>query len=185
MVENMEIVRYNIDGVVLFKPRVFSDERGYFFEAYNQKIFQNETGEKHVFVQDNQSLSHKNTVRGLHFQKPPFAQGKLVSVVQGAVIDLLVDIRTNSKTYGNSLQVELSGLEAAFLWVPPGFAHGFYTLEDHTVFQYKCTNFYHKESEGAIKWDDPSFDFAQLAIHPIVSEKDRIAPDFKTFNSPF
>ncbi|MDX1349937.1 MAG: dTDP-4-dehydrorhamnose 3,5-epimerase [Putridiphycobacter sp.] len=181
----MEIERFNIDGVILFKPKVFRDERGYFFEAFNYNTFTDVVGQPYDFVQDNQSMSQKNTVRGLHFQKPPNAQGKLVSVVQGAVIDLMVDIRKNSKTYGKSLQVKLTGHEAAFLWVPPGFAHGFCTLEEDTIFQYKCTNYYHKASEGAIKWDDPSFGFKGLILEPIVSEKDVLAPNFKDFTSPF
>lgn len=185
MVEGMEIIKFEIEGVILLKPRVFSDSRGYFFEAFNQKLFNESVGENITFVQDNQSLSQKDTVRGLHFQKPPFAQGKLVSVVKGAVIDMVVDIRKNSKTYGQSLEIELNDSEAAFLWVPPGFAHGFCVLEDDTIFQYKCTNYYHKESEGAINWSDFNFSFRSSVKHPVVSEKDAKAPSFKSLESPF
>jgi len=144
----MEVIKFNIEGVLLFKPRVFEDDRGYFFEAFSQKEFSNYVDGPISFVQDNQSMSHRGAVRGLHFQKPPHAQGKLVSVVAGEVVDLLVDIRKESKTFGQSLKVNLTGDEAEFLWIPAGFAHGFYTKQDHTIFQYKCTNYYHKESEG-------------------------------------
>ena len=181
----MEIKTFDISGVILFKPRVFKDDRGYFFEAFNKKIFDEIVGEHYDFVQDNQSLSQKETVRGLHFQKPPFEQGKLVSVVKGAVIDFLVDIRKESATYGKSIQVKLTEDEHSFLWIPPGFAHGFYTLEDHTIFQYKCTNYYNKESEGDLRWDDKSFDFYNLTNSPVVSEKDKVAEPFLTFKSPF
>lgn len=181
----MEITKFFIEGVILFKPRVFKDSRGHFFEAFNQQVFNDNVEEQFDFVQDNQSLSQKNTLRGLHFQKPPHAQGKLVSVVQGAVVDIVVDIRKDSLTYGKSLEVKLTANEAAFLWVPPGFAHGFYTTEENTIFQYKCTNYYNKESEGSIFWKDSNFDFSKRIIDPIVSEKDAIAPHFTNFKSPF
>lgn len=185
MVANMEIEKFEIEGVLLFKPRVFEDNRGYFFESFNQKVFNESVGYEVDFVQDNQSQSQKGTVRGLHFQSPPFDQGKLVSVVKGAVLDFVVDIRKGSVTYGKSLRVRLSEDEFSFLWVPPGFAHGFYTLKDDTVFQYKCSNFYNKESEGDLKWDDTHFGFDSLVKKPIVSEKDAQAKPFNLFNSPF
>lgn len=181
----MEIITFNIEGLLLYKPQVFTDERGYFYESFNQKKFNEAIGRDVKFVQDNQSLSQKGTVRGLHFQAPPHAQGKLVNVVQGEVLDFVVDIRKNSPTYGQSQQVKLTAEEAAFLFVPAGFAHGFYTLKDHTIFQYKCTNYYHKNSEGAIKWSDQSFDFYKVVNKPIVSSKDQEAPNFKDFKSPF
>lgn len=181
----MEVIKFELEGVLLLKPKVYKDERGYFYESFNQKTFNDVVGEKIEFVQDNQSSSQKHTLRGLHFQAPPFAQGKLVRVVQGAVIDLIVDIRKNSPTYGQTLTVELQAENHEILWVPPGFAHGFYTLEDHTIFQYKCSNFYNKESEGAILWNDPAFDFQAKFESPILSEKDKIAPVFNQLNSPF
>ncbi|MFK8038281.1 MAG: dTDP-4-dehydrorhamnose 3,5-epimerase [Crocinitomicaceae bacterium] len=181
----MEIEKFDINDVILFKPRVFTDDRGYFFEAFNQKTFNECVGYEVDFVQDNQSQSQKGTVRGLHFQSPPFEQGKLVSVVKGAVIDFLVDIRTNSLTYGDSMKVHLSENDFSFLWIPPGFAHGFCTLEDNTIFQYKCSNFYNKDSEGDLKWDDSKFGFGNLIKDPIVSEKDKKAQAFTSFNSPF
>lgn len=181
----MEIERFKIEGILLFKPKVFKDSRGYFFESFNQKVFNESVGSHIEFVQDNQSQSQKDTVRGLHFQSPPFDQGKLVSVVKGAVLDFIVDIRKDSLTYGKSLQVRLSEDEFSFLWIPPGFAHGFYTLEDDTIFQYKCSNFYNTESEGDLKWDDPEFGFASLVEKPIVSKKDAKAESFNLFNSPF
>lgn len=182
----MEVVKFDIEGVLLFKAQVFQDDRGYFFEAFSQKKFSAYVEEPINFVQDNQSLSQKGTVRGLHFQKPPHAQGKLVNVVTGAVVDLIVDIRSGSKTYGQSLEVSLFGDKAEFLWVPAGFAHGFYTKEDQTIFQYKCSNYYNRESEGSLAWNDPAFGFEKIVENnPIVSDKDQIAPLFKDFNSPF
>ncbi len=181
----MEIKKFDISDVILFKPKVFRDDRGYFFEAFNKRVFDEVVGEEYNFVQDNQSQSQKGTIRGLHFQKPPFAQGKLVSVVKGKVIDFLVDIRKQSPTYGKDLQVVLTENEHAFLWIPPGFAHGFYTLEDHTIFQYKCTNYYHKDSEGDLKWSDSAFSFSKLADNPTVSDKDQVAESFTNFKSPF
>ena len=181
----MEVIKFELEGVLLLKPKVYKDERGYFYESFNQKTFNDVVGEKIEFVQDNQSSSQKHTLRGLHFQAPPFAQGKLVRVVQGAVIDLIVDIRKNSPTYGQTLTVELQAENHEILWVPPGFAHGFYTLVDHTIFQYKCSNFYNKESEGAILWSDTAFDFQKQFQNPILSEKDQVAPTFNQLNSPF
>ena len=181
----MEVVKFNIEGVLLLKPNVFFDERGYFFESFNQKKFDEIVKENIQFTQDNQSLSQKNTLRGLHFQVPPYAQGKLVRVVKGRVIDLLVDIRKESKTYGKTLQVELSGSKHELLWIPKGFAHGFYTVEDDTIFQYKCTDYYHPKSEGSINWGDSQFDFKNSFINPILSEKDDQAKGFDQFISPF
>ena len=181
----MEVIKFELEGVLLLKPKVYKDERGYFYESFNQKTFNDVVGEKIEFVQDNQSSSQKHTLRGLHFQAPPFAQGKLVRVVQGAVIDLIVDIRKNSPTYGQTLTVELQAENHEILWVPPGFAHGFYTLADHTIFQYKCSNFYNKESEGDILWSDAAFDFQKQFKNQILNEKDKIAPVFNQLNSPF
>lgn len=173
-----------IDGPLIIQPKVFTDSRGYFFESYSESLFADQ-GIQVKFVQDNQSLSGKGTVRGLHFQSPPHAQGKLVRVVSGSVLDVIVDIRKTSATYGKIFTIMLSGENKTMLWIPEGFAHGFSTLEDGTIFQYKCTGYYHKESEGGIRWNDPT-----LAIHwgvekPIVSEKDSSLPLFTDFVSPF
>ncbi len=137
------------------------------------------------FVQDNQSMSMKGVLRGLHFQAPPFAQGKLVRVIQGSVIDVAVDIRKSSPSFGKHVAVELSGDNKRMFWVPEGFAHGFLTLEDHTIFSYRCTDVYNKESEGSLNWNDPELNIDWNISDPILSEKDQIAPLLADFNSPF
>ena len=137
------------------------------------------------FVQDNESMSGKGVLRGLHFQKPPFTQGKLVRVMRGSVLDVAVDIRKNSSTYGQWASVVLSQENKWMYWVPPGFAHGFVTLEDHTIFFYKCTNVYNKESEGSISWNDPDLNIDWKITNPVLAEKDKEAPAFKGFDSPF
>jgi len=180
----MKIIHTEIPGLVEVEPRVFGDERGYFFESYNQNLYE-EAGIKAQFAQDNQSLSGKGVLRGLHFQAPPYAQGKLVRVINGAVLDVAVDIRQGSPTYGRHHKVLLSGVNKKTLWVPPGFAHGFLTLEDDSVFFYKCTNFYHKESEGSIRWNDPDLKIDWEIQRPTLSDKDREAPLFSEFQSPF
>lgn len=173
-----------IAGVWIIEPQVFSDVRGYFFESYQKEKFYR-LGIEVEFIQDNESMSHKNTVRGLHFQAPPYAQGKLVRVVQGSVYDVCVDIRKGSPTYGKHFGIELSAQNHLMLWIPPGFAHGFSVLEDNTIFQYKCTQIYHKESEGGILWNDPTLNIDWKVTQPIVSEKDQKLPTFDTFISPF
>lgn len=180
----MKVFPIDITGPLVIEPTVFADERGYFFESYSKQKFL-ELGIDEDFVQDNQSLSQKGTVRGLHFQAQPYAQGKLVRVVQGAVLDVIVDIRTQSPTYGKTFSIEITHDNKRMLWIPAGFAHGFSTLENDTIFQYKCTNYYNKASEGGIRWNS-----AELAIdwqidHAIVSEKDKVLPDFSAFVSPF
>ncbi|MDA1009546.1 MAG: dTDP-4-dehydrorhamnose 3,5-epimerase, partial [Bacteroidetes bacterium] len=137
------------------------------------------------FVQDNQSLSQKGVLRGLHFQNPPFAQGKLVRVIKGSVIDVSVDIRKDSKTYGKHFSIELSEENKKVVWIPPGFAHGFYTLENDTIFTYKCTGVYNKDSEGALLWNDSELNIDWGVERPLVSEKDLIAGNFKDFKSQF
>jgi len=181
----MEIVETKIPDLVIIKPTVFQDDRGYFFESYNKEKFISK-GIDQNFVQDNESKSMKGVLRGLHFQKPPFSQGKLVRVMKGAVLDVAVDLRKKSPTYGQWESIKLTDENKFMYWVPPGFAHGFVTLEDHTVFFYKCTNVYNKESEGSIRWNDPvlNIDWGEIN-EPILSEKDQIAPLFDQFISPF
>jgi dTDP-4-dehydrorhamnose 3,5-epimerase len=179
----LNIIETIIEGVYLIKPKIFKDERGYFFESFNQKEINKKTNVS--FVQDNQSLSSKDILRGLHFQKPPFAQDKLVSVIKGSVLDVVVDIRVNSKTYGKYIIEELNEENHHQLFIPIGMAHGFLSLEDHTIFAYKCSNFYNRESEGVIKWNDPDLNIKWPISNPILSEKDENAKKFSSFVSPF
>lgn len=183
----MNVVDTEIEGVKIIEPLLFGDARGYFFESFNAKDFAEQTGINVTFVQDNESKSHYGVLRGLHFQKPPFAQAKLVRVVQGTVLDVAVDIRRGSPTYGRHVSVELSGENHRQLFLPKGMAHGFSVLSDEVVFQYKCDEYYHPEAEGAIAWDDPT-----LAINwrlpsdkVLLSEKDSHHPKFDEFTSPF
>lgn len=165
-------------------PSVYRDDRGYFMESYKETAFK-EAGINTSFVQDNQSLSGKGILRGLHFQGPNFAQAKLVKVVSGAVLDVALDIRPNSPTYGKHVSQVLDTKNMYQLYIPEGFAHGFVTLEDNTVFQYKCGNYYNKESEGGIAWNDPTLNIDWGIENPILSEKDNYNPLFKDFKSPF
>lgn len=180
----MEIVKTSIEGLLIIKPDVFKDERGYFFESYNKEHFLKH-GLDMTFVQDNESKSGKGVLRGLHFQKPPYAQGKLVRVVKGSVLDVAVDIREGSPTYGKWEATVLSEENKEMFWIPEGFAHGFVTLEENTVFTYKCTNVYNKESEGSLRWNDPDINIDWNIDNPILSEKDKISPLFKEFETPF
>ena len=180
----MELIKTNLDGVLVIKPDVFADERGYFFESYNEEKFY-EKGLTSSFLQDNESKSRKNVLRGLHFQVPPFEQGKLVRVMWGAALDVAVDLRKHSPTFGQWTAATLSRENKQMLWIPPGFAHGFVTLEDDTVFFYKCTNVYNKESERSILWNDPDLNIEWGVKDPVISEKDRIAISFREFDSPF
>lgn len=154
MIDAMEVIKTEIDGVVIIEPRIFCDERGYFYESFSQREFEEKVC-RTTFVQDNQSKSSFGVVRGLHFQKPPYTQSKLVRCVKGAVLDVAVDIRKGSPTFGKYVAVELSGENHRQLFVPRGFAHGFAVLTDEAVFQYKCDNYYNKESEGTLAWNDP------------------------------
>ncbi len=185
---NMEIKETGIKDLLLIELKVHGDERGHFLESYNQLTFKN-YGIDVNFMQDNQSLSLKNIVRGLHFQAPPHAQGKLVRVIKGAVLDVAVDIRKNSTTYGKSYSVKLSevkkGEKYVMLWVPPGFAHGFATLEDDTIFSYKCTDTYHPETEGGILWNDRDLGIDWMVENPTLSDKDKVHQPFSLFISPF
>lgn len=175
------------NAVLLLQPKVFKDERGYFYESFQTQKFKNLTPElKNVeFVQDNESKSTQNVLRGLHFQAPPYAQGKLIRVIKGSVYDVAVDIRKNSPTYGQSYAVTLSEENKKQLWVPPGFAHGFQTLEEDTIFAYKCTNYYHPESEGCILWSDEDLNIKWPLNHPTLSVKDQKGQHFRDFVSPF
>lgn len=180
----MEILKTSIGGLLILKPSVFEDERGYFFESFNHEKFL-QHGLEMAFVQDNESKSKKGVLRGMHFQSPPFAQGKLVRVMRGRVLDVAVDIRKGSPTYGKWHSVELSGENKWMYWIPAGFAHGFLTLEDETVFFYKCTNVYNKDAEWCIRWNDPDLNIDWGMADPIVSKRDSHAPFFKDFNSLF
>ncbi len=181
----MNFTKCEIEGLLIIEPKVFGDERGYFFESFNQELFNSATNNKYQFLQDNQSLSNKNVVRGLHFQAPPFEQGKLVRVVQGAVLDVVVDIRSKSPTFGQTFKIELTEENKKQLWIPPGFAHGFSTLEDQTIFQYKCTNLYQPSSEGCVLWNDDQLKIDWQVEQPIISEKDSKGTQWIDFSSPF
>lgn len=181
----MTCERTAIEGLLILKPKRFEDPRGYFFESFNQKTFAELVGSEYHFVQDNESKSQKNVLRGLHFQAPPFAQGKLVRVIKGRVLDVAVDIRKDSKTFGQHVALELSESNGLIFWIPPGFAHGFLTLEEDTIFSYKCTDYYAPAHEGAIMWNDASLQINWQEQDVLVSEKDKHAEQFTTFNSPF
>lgn len=170
----MEIIKTTIDGVVIIEPCIYSDSRGYFFESFNQKEFEEKVC-KTTFVQDNESKSSYGVIRGLHFQRPPFAQSKLVRVVKGTVLDVAVDIRKGSPTFGQHVAVELTEENHRQFFIPKGFAHGFSVLSEEVVFQYKCDNFYSPQCEGAIAWDDPDLgiDWKITVDNIILSEKDK------------
>ncbi len=180
----MNIIPTDITDLYVVEPQVFKDKRGYFFEAHNQKKLK-DAGLDLTFVQDNESKSQKGVLRGLHFQKPPYAQGKMVRVIKGKVLDVAVDIRKGSPTYGKYHAVEISEKNKRMFWIPPGFAHGFATLEDETIFFYKCTNYYNRESEGSILWNDPDLNIDWQVENPVLSEKDISSPRFSQLDSPF
>ncbi len=181
----MQITETHIKDLFIVKPNVFGDERGYFYESFNQQRFNELVGKEITFVQDNQSQSQKNVLRGIHFQNPPFAQGKLVRVVKGSVLDVAVDLRIDSPTYGENFTIKLDDKHHEMLWIPEGFGHGFVSLEDDTIFSYKCTNYYNKESEGCILWNDPTININWNVENPILSEKDKEGVPFETFSSQF
>ncbi|MEM1003575.1 MAG: dTDP-4-dehydrorhamnose 3,5-epimerase [Bacteroidota bacterium] len=176
----MEIKETNIEGCFLMEPKVFGDNRGYFFESYNQEIFEKKTGAKPFFVQDNQSFSTRGVLRGLHFQKGQYAQAKLVRVLEGEVLDVAVDIRPGSKTFGKVVSNILSAENKRQMYIPRGCAHGFVTLSKTASFFYKCDNFYNKESEGGVLYNDPDFniDWVIGESELIISEKDKVLPTF-------
>jgi len=182
----MNVITTAIEGLLIIEPRVFKDDRGYFYESYSKQKFE-EAGIHADFIQDNQSFSQKGTLRGLHGQANPYAQGKLVRVIQGRVLDVAVDIRKNSPTYGQHFTIELSGENHKQFWVPPGFLHGFVTLEDNTIFTYKVTNYYNKESEIGVIWNDPTLavGWGINETEVLLSPKDELLPSFADFKSPF
>ena len=183
----MAVIKTAIESVLIIEPKLFGDERGYFFESYNKERFRAETGIETRFVQDNESRSKYGVLRGLHFQRPPYAQAKLVRVVKGRVLDVAVDIRTGSPTYGRYVAVELSEDNHRQLFIPKGFAHGYAVLSDEAIFQYKCDNLYHPECEGAIAWNDPTiginWGIAEGDI--ILSEKDKHNPTLAEIGEVF
>ena len=180
----MELIKAPIQGLLIFKPKIFLDERGYFFESWSKQNYK-KFGVDVDFFQDNESSSKKGVLRGLHFQNPPFEQGKLVRVIKGAVLDIVVDIRKDSATYGEHFSIKLSDENKKVFWIPPGFAHGFVTLEDDTIFMYKCSQLYNKNSEGSLAWNDPDLNIDWKVENPIISPKDMIAGSFKDFKSQF
>jgi dTDP-4-dehydrorhamnose 3,5-epimerase len=180
----MQCTTTSIDGLLIIQPTVFNDPRGYFYEPYNKKAFEN-AGIREEFVQDNQSFSQKGVIRGLHFQNPPHAQAKLLRVIQGSIWDVAVDIRKGSPTYGKYVGIELSAANKTMFYVPKGFAHGFVTLEDDTMLLYKCSDFYNKASEESILWSDPDIAIPWNVTDPILSDKDKNGKLLRDFNSQF
>ncbi len=176
----MNFIKTNLEGLFIIEPKIFNDTRGYFFESFRKDIFEEKIGNIN-FVQDNESYSTYGSLRGLHYQLPPFAQSKLVRVVKGKVLDVAVDLRENSKTFGESFSVELSEENKKQFFLPRGFAHGFVTLSDYAIFQYKVDNYYSKESEAGIIFDDHilNIDWKVEKEKIIISEKDKILPNFK------
>jgi dTDP-4-dehydrorhamnose 3,5-epimerase len=176
----MQVTRSDIEGVLILEPRVFGDTRGFFMESYNRQAFDAAVGGRVEFVQDNHSRSSLGVLRGLHYQLPPHAQGKLVRVTQGRVFDVAVDLRRSSPTFGRWAGVELSGQNHRQLWLPPGMAHGFLVLSETADFLYKTTDYYAPQSERAIRWDDPqlAIGWPALAVAPALSAKDAAACSF-------
>lgn len=176
----MQVTRTAIEGVLIFEPKVFGDERGFFLESFNQAKFDQAVGPGVRFVQDNHSRSAKGVLRGLHFQKPPHEQGKLVRVTQGSVFDVAVDIRPGSPTYGQWVSVELTGTNHKQMWIPPGLAHGFLVTSDSADFLYKTTDYYAPQAEGALRWDDRELgiNWPLDGMRPALSAKDAAAVCF-------
>lgn len=182
----MNIIQTEIPDVLIIEPRVFGDSRGYFFESFSERRFKELVADVD-FVQDNESKSSFGVVRGLHFQKPPYTQAKLVRVVKGKVLDVAVDLRKGSPTYGKYVSVEISEENHRQVYIPKGFAHGFAVLSEEAVFQYKCDAYYEPKSEGAIAWNDPdlNIDWKLMPEQVLLSDKDRNNPCMKDFDSPF
>ncbi len=180
----MKFVETAFKDLIEIYPRIFKDERGLFLESWNKNVFA-KNGIDQDFKQDNQSVSKKNVLRGLHFQVPPYEQGKLVRVVCGKALDVVVDLRKSEPTYGKHHKVILTADKNNMLWVPPGFAHGFIALEDNTIFVYKCTGLYNKDSERIINWSDSNLNIDWGVGNPIVSDKDKLGVSFINYQSPF
>jgi dTDP-4-dehydrorhamnose 3,5-epimerase len=180
----LKVTETTISGLLVITPQIFHDERGHFFEPYNKQRFSN-IGINNEFLQDNQSLSGKGVLRGLHFQVPPYAQGKLVRVIKGSAFDVAVDLRKKSDTYGKYFSIILSEQNNLIFWIPEGFAHGFLSLEENSIFSYKCTNIYHKEFERSLLWNDPDIGIDWEYGNPILSDKDKQATLLRDFISPF
>ena len=182
----MELVKTNIDGLVVLIPKIFGDDRGYFFESFNQDWFSKNVSSV-PFIQDNESKSKKGVIRGLHFQAPPFDQAKLVRVIEGEVLDVVVDLRSDSPTYGEVFSIRLSAENKKQLYVPRGFAHGFSVLSDAAIFAYKVDNIYNSDSEGGLMWNDPQlnidWELDNTAVE--ISVKDQILSNFLEFKTPF
>lgn len=183
--ESMHTEKTALEGVVIIEPDVFADERGYFFEMAEEKRYQEILGVGVTFVQDNLSVSNKNVLRGLHYQVPPFAQGKLVQVLRGKVLDVVLDVRFGSPTFGKHITMELSDENHRQLFIPVGFAHGFLAQTDSVIFSYKCTNFYSKEHERGILWNDPALGIEWGIDNPLVSDKDKVLPLLKDIAKEF
>ena len=181
----MDFINCDIKGLKIIEPTVFGDVRGYFFESFNQSEFEKSIGKKVSFCQDNQSLSNTGVVRGLHFQNPPYAQAKLVRVIKGSVLDVAVDLRSNSLTYGRHCSIVISDKNFKSFYIPKGFAHGFVALEDDTIFSYKCSDMYNKEFEGCLMWNDNDLGIDWNVSNPIISPKDMQGLHFKDFKSKF
>jgi dTDP-4-dehydrorhamnose 3,5-epimerase len=180
----VEIKEKEIKGLIEIFPKVFGDQRGFFLETFNETRY-NEILKNVQFVQDNFSSSNKGVLRGLHFQKPPYSQGKLVQVITGSALDVAVDLRKDSDTYGQHVKVILSSEKRNQFWIPEGFAHGFLALEDNTIFSYKCTNYYNPQSEVTILWNDRNLKIDWQIDNPIISPKDNEGVLFKDFDTPF
>ena len=182
----MEIEETEFEGLLIVKPQVFKDARGFFFETYNEKRYK-DAGIDYNFVQDNISSSQRGVVRGLHFQRPPYTQAKLVQVIEGSVLDVVVDLRHDQPTFGKWYAVELTGENHWQFMIPRGFAHGFSVLSEKAVFTYKCDNLYHPEADGGILLSDPdlNIDWQVPEEHRILSEKDTKHPLLKNFDNPF
>ncbi len=181
----MKIEKTTLAGIIIIEPRVFGDDRGYFFESFNQKQFREQTGINVDFIQDNESKSQKGVLRGLHFQVPPVAQDKLVRVVQGSIFDVAVDLRKSSTTFGKSIVAKLSAENKKQLFIPKGFAHGFLALENDTILSYKCSEYYSPEHEVGLLWNDEDLAIDWGILNPLLSDKDKNGKKFVAFNTPF
>ena len=182
----MRIETFSIEGPVLFTPKKHGDARGFFAETFRAKDFEAAAGMKANFVQDNLSVSNEiGTLRGLHYQAPPHAQGKLVSCQKGRIMDVIIDVRKNSATYGQHLSIDLSAESRASIWVPPSFLHGYVTRETDCEVLYKVTNYYAPEAEGSVMWNDPTLNINWDVKRPIISKRDQSGQSFADFESPF